>query len=179
MVPALGDKTVVITWAAVAVPQLLLTVYTMVSTPGTTPLTMPPLVTVAVPVRVLHAPPLTVLLSVTGAPVHTVAGPDNVPAVSEAPMVTVRVATAEPQLLETVYATTTTPGATALSTPTDVMVANEELLVLQAPPLTVSVYIVNEPAHNDDGPAMVPALGIAFTIIVWVVVAMPQPLVMV
>jgi hypothetical protein len=59
-------------------------------------------VTVARVFVIIHVPPLTVLVSVTVEPVHTNVGPEIVPAVGAALMVTAFVADAVPQELVTV-----------------------------------------------------------------------------
>lgn len=71
--------------------------------PAATPFTTPPLVTVATEVaEELQVPPLTVLLNVVLAPVHTPDEPLMLPAPGDAFTVMVVVDTAVPQLLVTV-----------------------------------------------------------------------------
>jgi hypothetical protein len=84
-----------------AVPQELLTVYLMVSVPGVTPETIPP-ATVALPLLLLHMPPLTVLVIVTDVPIHKLDTPVRVPAFGDALTVMTFIALAVPQLLVTV-----------------------------------------------------------------------------
>ena len=68
--------------------------------PGVTPVTMPP-TTVAFPLLVVHAPPLTVDVSVLDAKTHTVDGPLIVPALGSGLTVKGLVAVAVPQPLVT------------------------------------------------------------------------------
>lgn len=82
--PAMGSGSglTVITLVVVATPQPLVTVYTIVSTPAVTPVTIPEASTVATRVLVLlHTPPVTEPVTVMVLPAHTAVGPDIVPAV--------------------------------------------------------------------------------------------------
>jgi hypothetical protein len=93
--------TTEIVYVATAVPQLLVTVYNMVSIPADTPVTNPPLVTVAVPLLALHTPPVAASVSVADVPIVTVDTPDIVPAFGIGLTVTACVAVAVPQPLVT------------------------------------------------------------------------------
>lgn len=79
-------------------PHDVVTVYIIVSTPAVTPVTTPPLDTVALPNVVLQVPPDTVDDKVMVLPVHTVVGPDMVPAHTPLVTVTTAVENAVPQL---------------------------------------------------------------------------------
>ena len=70
----------------------------MVTVPAVTPVTVPP-ETAASALDAAHVPPETPSVSVTGVPVHTVAGPAMLPADGETPIVIIMVVTAVPQEL--------------------------------------------------------------------------------
>ena len=75
-VPASGAGFTVTTLVATCVPQALIMVYLMVSTPADTPLTTPVVFTDAMAGNtVLHVPPVVALLSVMVALAQTVDGP--------------------------------------------------------------------------------------------------------
>lgn len=87
------------------------------------------------------------------------------------------VATAEPQLLVTVYLMVTGPAYIPLTTPPEVTVAIEVLELLQPPiallPLMVSVIV--EPTQTVDKPLIVPALGAGLMVTVKLqVLVLPQ-----
>ena len=58
----------------------------------------------------------------------------------------------------------TTPAPTPVTTPVEVMVAIEELLVVQVPPDGVAVSVIEDPVHTELAPEMAAA---AFTVTVW------------
>ncbi len=100
MLPADGVVFTVMDCVAVAVPQLLVAVYEMVTVPAVTPLTTPEAFMVAIAVLLLvHVPPATASDKVTVAPVHSVEVPVIVPALGAGLTVTVSTALAEPQVL--------------------------------------------------------------------------------
>ena len=71
-----GVRFTVTTYLAVVVPQVLLRLYRIVSTPAVTPLTIPVLFTVAMPgLKLLHMPPVETSPSEIVEPVHTAVGP--------------------------------------------------------------------------------------------------------
>lgn len=75
----------------------------MVAVPVDTPVTMPVLLTVAIPAALLlHTPPVVASVKGVVAPVHTVAVPVMVPALGKGFTVTTAVALPLPQLLVTV-----------------------------------------------------------------------------
>jgi hypothetical protein len=89
---------------AVEVPQLFEATYEMMAVPADVPLTIfieEPMVAMVV-LLLLHKPPLPVLDSVVVPPAHSVAVPVIVPAEGDAVTVTVVIAFAEPQVLDTV-----------------------------------------------------------------------------
>src|SRR5579871_6864394 len=105
-------------------PQVLLTVYTMVSMPGAAPVTTPP-DTAAAALVADHTPPVTPSVCVTELPLHTTLVPVIVPADAGVPF--------------TVIAHTTTDAPQPLVT---------EYLIVQAPtltPVTVSPNTVTNP----------------------------------
>jgi hypothetical protein len=51
------------------------------------------------------------------------------------------------------------------------------LLALHAPPAAASVNVIDEPTQTVDGPVMLPAFGNELTVMVFVAVAVPHPLV--
>ena len=74
----------------------------IVSRPGNIPVTTPPVVIVALPLLLPHAPPPAVSVKVISEPAHTPDGPLIVPVTAVALTVTVFVATAVPQPVVTV-----------------------------------------------------------------------------
>jgi hypothetical protein len=69
-----------------------------------------------------------------------------------------------------------TPVTTPVDDPT---VATAVLLLLQVPPNATSISIIPEPMQTLPGPVIVPALEMVPIVIAKVVVAVPQPLVIV
>ena len=124
----------------------------------------------------LHVPLVAVSVSVIEDPAQTTDGPEIEPAVRVKPIVTIFVAEAEPQVLATVYEIVSIPGITPTSIPVPEMVAFV-LLALHVPPEVVSISVVNAPAQTRVVPIMVPPPGDALTVITFVAVAVPQPLV--
>ncbi len=174
MTPALGAGLIVMVLLAVAEPHALVTVYCMVSIPAVIPLTSPP-TTVALALVALHTPPGAPLVSVIVAPSHTLLAPKIVPAVRNAPIFTVLVATAVPQALVTVYTTVSSPVDTPDNNPPDVIVARA-LVTLQAPPGVALVYSDEVPAHKRAVPDMA-ATPEGTTVTVANATAVPQLLV--
>lgn len=100
--PTLAEEFTVTAFVAVAVPQLLLTVYVILAVPLDTPVTTPVLLTMAMPVvELLHVPPPTLFVNVVVLPGHTVLAPVIVPGLTVELTVTVFVAVAVPQLFVT------------------------------------------------------------------------------
>ena len=71
------------------------------------------------------------------------------------------------------------PLATPVTTPVEETLAIEELPLLQAPPATVSLRVTVLVAHTLVGPVMVPAKGVALTVMVLVAATVPQVLLLV
>jgi hypothetical protein len=81
IVPALGATFTVITFVAVALPQLVVTLYDIVAVPGIIPVTTPAVLIDATPeADELHVPPLAVLLNAIAEPAQTTELPVIVPA---------------------------------------------------------------------------------------------------
>lgn len=145
--------------------------------PPETPCTTPTPEIVATDVLVLlHAPPGVASDKVIVLPVHTLVGPVIVPAVRYAPIVITFVATYEPHALTTLYIIVSRPEDTPVSKPVPLIVALP-LVALHVPPGTVSVSVVNVPAHTVAGPTIVPAPEVELTVMLYVATAVPQLLV--
>jgi hypothetical protein len=69
------------------------------------------------------------------------------------------------------------PAAIAVTPPALLMLAIDALLLLHTPPVVVAVKVLVVDLHILVGPDIVPALGAGLTVILAVVVAVPQPLV--
>ena len=100
-IPETAVKTVIVLLAA-AVPQLLVTVYIMVSTPAATPVTTPVVAIVAFAFAALQVPPETPSLRVIVAPIATEEEPVMVPGLGNGLIPTTVVAVAAPQVPKTV-----------------------------------------------------------------------------
>ena len=137
-------------------------------TPVVTPLTIPPVVTVAIAVfALLQAPVIDVSESVVVAPTHTPEAPEiGLPATGEGLTVTLLVVVAEvPQLVESVYEIVTVPELTPVTIPVAVTVATEVLLLRHVPPLAVSLSVTVEPVQTGAvEPVITPALAVPLTV---------------
>ena len=100
-----------------------------------------------------------------------------IPALGAELTVTFAVAVDDPQLLETVYVIVALPIVPPVTTPALLTEAMAALELDHVPPLTASDKEVVKPGHTDVVPVMLPALGNAFTVSVYVVVAVPQAVV--
>lgn len=100
-VPAEVGEPTVTTKLETAVPQLLVTVYCMVSRPAVMPPTTPVLSASALPLVALHVPPVAVVVSVMPEPTQTLPGPVIVPASGSGLTVTAAVAAVVPQAVVT------------------------------------------------------------------------------
>lgn len=70
------------------------------------------------------------------------------------------------------------PAEIPVTTPVvGLMVAAAVLVLLQVPPVTLLTNVVVEPVHTKVVPPMVPAFGNGLTVIGYVVLALPQPVV--
>ena len=130
--------------------------------------------TVAMSDEVLHVPPL--MLSVSGvvAPAHTVAVPVIPPAVASAVTVATAVAVALPQPLVTVYDIVVVPAVIPVTLPKPSTVPAAVLLLLHEPLLIASLRDVIDPVQTLAAPVMVPAFVVDDTVIISVMVAVPQ-----
>src|SRR5579872_4877649 len=136
--PALGNGLTVIGCVATAEPQLPVVVYLIVSSPPATPVTTPPLLTVASPLLELQVPPGARSVTVIVVPTHRLLGPNIVPAVRYAPIVTGLVVENVPQTSVTEYLIVSIPELTPVRKPVLVIVASA-LVTLQVPPGVASV----------------------------------------
>jgi len=149
----------------------------MVSVPAKTPVTTPEEETVAwVGELLLHEPPVAASARVIVLPWHTAIGPEIMPA-GEPIMESILMETAVPQILVTVYFTVSIPKDTPLKTPEEEMVANDVVLLLQAPPVTLSVKAMVKPNMTLVEPDMEPEFGNGLTVIGNVAMAALQLLV--
>ena len=139
MLPALGNGVTVTGWVAVAVPQLEVMVYMIVSTPPLTPVTDPVPVTVAFALLLLHTPPAVASVRAMDEPAHTPDAPVMLPAVRNAPMVIVFVMVDVPQLLVIEYRIVSVPVVTPVSKPLMAFIVAFGLVVLHIPPAVASV----------------------------------------
>lgn len=133
---------------------------------------MLPTVATAV-LSLLQVPPVAVSVKVIVVPVHIVPPPPIVPAVTDVPIVIPSVAVALPHAVVTVYMTVFAPELAGVSTP-ELLIVAVLLLTDHTPPVLPSVYVAVLPVHTIPGPVTVPASGKAFTVTVFVAVAVPQ-----
>lgn len=143
---AVGEPPTLITFVATVEPQALVKVYLIVSIPALTPVTIPPLVTVAIDGNtLLHTPPLGVSTSVIIDPIQTESGPNIGPTRGNGFTVTTLVATAVPQAEVTVYFIVSIPPETPPTTPELLTVAIDVNTLLQTPPVDVSDSVIVAP----------------------------------
>jgi hypothetical protein len=83
---------------------------------------------------------------------------------------------AEPQALVTVYAMVVVPAATPVTIPVLLMVATDVTLLAHVPPVTVLESVIKLPAQTDEGPVMLPKVGVVATVIGVVTLAEPHAL---
>ena len=129
---------------AVAVPQLLLTVYEIVLVPEATPVTTPARsIVIAAGLLLVQVPRPFAVVSESGAVelLQTVGEPVIVPATGNGLIVTAAVDTAEPQVVLSVYDIVAVPALTPVTTPAAFTVATTVLLLVQLPPDAVSVSV--------------------------------------
>jgi hypothetical protein len=125
---------------------------------------------VAIPVDPeVHVPPAVVLAKVVEEPTQTVVAPEM--AGGKGFTVTTLVAAILPHPLVTVYDIVDVPAATPVTTPPLPIVAIPVVTELHTPPPAALLNVVVEPRHTLAVPAMLPALGIEFT--VTIAVALP------
>lgn len=163
------------TVTAVVTPQPVGKVYDIVTVPAATPVTLPDPSTVATePALLVQLPPVEVSPRVViEPPSQTAIVPVMVAGIGL--MVTAWVAIAVPQELVTVYKTVSMP-AVAPVTVVPVTIA-WPFEALHVPPVVASATVIAPTAHMLDGPVMVPAVGVAITVIVEVAYKVPQLLV--
>jgi hypothetical protein len=102
IVPAVRTDVIFTILVAIAEPQPLVTVYIIVSNPAETAVSTPAPVMLACILLILHVPPGAASVYIVKPPTHIVDGPTITPATGAALTVTVVVATAVPQLPDTV-----------------------------------------------------------------------------
>ena len=146
----------------------------MVSVPGVMPVTMPPVVMVALVLLLPQAPPGTLLVSMISEPTHTFDGPVMVPVKVLELTATTWVALAVPQLFTTVYSMVSSPAVMPVTMPVLPTVA-VPLLLLQVPPGVPSVSVMVAPTQTAAGPLMVPAPAPGTMVMILVAVATAQP----
>ena len=135
--------------------------------PVTTPVTTPPEETVATPVLpLLHVPPVSVSPRVSVAPWHSAPAP----VIADGKGFTVTVAVLEHPVDVCVKLISEVPPVveTPETSPPDVMVAMEGLILVHVPGVEASVNVVVAPLHTPNRPPI--AAGKAFTVTVWVAV---------
>ena len=69
------------------------------------------------------------------------------------------------------------PAATPVTTPVLLTEAIPAALVLHVPPVVALLSVIEAPAHTAEGPVMVPAEAVRFTVTANVATSVPQPLV--
>lgn len=143
VITSTAGTTFTVTTAVTVVeqPATFVTTYEIVALPSDTPLTTPPVPTVAIPVALLlHTPPLVALAKVVVVFAHSVLVPVIEATVGKAFTVTVVVALAtHPLTLVTVYEIRDVPAATPLTKPEVPTVATPSVLLLHTPSLVVLV----------------------------------------
>jgi hypothetical protein len=160
---------------ATAVPQVLVTEYDIVVTPAAIPVTMPvDAPTVPAAVALLdHAPPDTLLLSVTVDAAQTAEVPVIVPATGDA-LTVITAFALQPEAV--VYVIVVVPVARPLTIPEDVpMVATVGVLLVHVPPEGVLLRVVAVPVQILIVPVGTDGSGLTLT--VNVATAVPQALV--
>jgi hypothetical protein len=162
MLPAFGRGLTVTTAVAADVhPLPLVTVYDIVDVPAATPLTEPPVATVAAEVFVLlHTPLPAASLSEVVEPAQTDCVPVMAPALGKE--LTVATVVVIQPVDATLYVIVEVPAATPPNVP-PLTVAMPVLLLTQVSP-PVPLNVVAEPAHTVAAPPI--ADGVAFTVVV-------------
>jgi hypothetical protein len=116
-------------------------VYVITALPGEMPLTVPVALTDATPkMALVHTPPPLIFANVVVAPTQITAPP----VIGANGFTVISFVAAQ---LPNVYVKSTFPGASAVTVPATI-VAIDALLLLQSPPGTVSVSVVELPRHN-------------------------------
>ena len=176
--PGAGNGFIVIGHAATAVPQLLVTVYFMVSVPAALPVTTPPALTPASAYTELQVPPAVPVASVRviWEPAQTVDRPLMAPALGIGLTVTTCVVAIVPQLLVTVYDIVVLPTVTGVTTPVALTVATAAAVLSHVPPEDVSVRVSREPIHTVLPPLITPDAGSGLTVTTCVATEDPQAL---
>jgi hypothetical protein len=164
ILPAFGNAFTVTVFVAVAVPHALVTMYLIVSAPAVTPVTKPPLETVARALLLLQAPPVATSVNNIAVPTHTFEGPVILPAFGNILTVIAFVAVVVPHELVTAYLIVSRPAVIPVTTPPETVAL--VLLLLHVPPVTTSVNMMAEPTHTPEAPVILPAFGNGLTVTV-------------
>jgi hypothetical protein len=123
--------------------------YIIVSVPALTPLTTPELFIIAMLVfLLLHAPPDIVSLNVSVELLHSIVLPLIAPADGVLVTVITTLATADPQERLILYFIVSVPGVTPVTMPVLLTVATPVFVLLQVPPVPVSLSVAVLPAHK-------------------------------
>lgn len=178
IVPAVAFEFTVIDLLMITMPQPV-TVYVMFAVPWFTPVTTPALLTIAIFVlSLLHVPPaVAVVVNAVTDPAHTDELPLMTPETTCAFTVICLEADDTPQPF-TVYVMEAVPGLTPVTKPVVAStVATLRLSLLHVPPAVPFVLNgVEEPAHTDPDPPIVPATAAVVTVIDFCVdTGPPQP----
>lgn len=135
--------------------------------------TRPAVDTVARALLLLHVPPDIASVKSELAPVHMDEGADMLPADGNAVTVTGKMATAAPQLPDTVYRILSVPAARPVTRPVP-LTAAFVLVADQLPPGVASVNSIEDPAQILPTPRIVPAERNAPIVTTFVATATPH-----
>ncbi len=123
----------------------------------------------------LHNPPATLSVNIIDEVTHTLDAPVMLLVFGAGFTIMACIAVAGPHELVTVYLIVSNPPETPVTIP-PITVALA-LLLLQVPPVTLSVNVMDDPTHTPEGPDIIPSSGSGFTVMGFVAVAVPQPLI--
>ena len=180
IVPAVGTVIIFTICLAVSEPQVFILLYLMVSIPSTEPVIVaddPVEVKVASVLDALHVPPVESAISVMGEPKQTDVGPLMVPAYTSALTFTVFLATADPQVLVTVYLIVSVPAVTPVTTPSVLVALPVPAVDVHIPPRVLSVNVIVAPGQTLPTPLIAATVGVKTTVTDKVDVLVPQTLV--
>ena len=179
IVPAVGTVIIFTICLAVSEPQVFILLYLMVSIPSTEPVIVaddPVEVKVASVLDALHVPPVESAISVMGEPKQTDVGPLMVPAYTSALTFTVFLATADPQVLVTVYLIVSVPAVTPVTTPSVLVALPVPAVDVHIPPRVLSVNVIVAPGQTLPTPPIAATVGVKTTVTDKVDVLVPQTL---
>ena len=163
---------------AVSYPQLLPTIYQTVSVPPDSPVNNPALpIAASAELLLIHKPPAMVLIKVAVSALHKVSMPEIIPAYGRGFTVTAFWAVSMLHTLLTTYKTVSVPAESPANTPVVPTDATDPETLCQLPPTELSLSVIAEPAHTESVPVMWPALGREVTVMMCVLLAVPQAVV--